>query len=154
MSSTCRVSVLGTTFFGCLMIMTAHAQVMAEAPLRIRLYLSLHPRTTAKRAAALRRPLAQSLERELQYPIDFRSAEGETVRDLFRFAKELNEGTIHVGITCGLEYGWLRKKFPQIKPLAVGSNDGERLRALLMVHERFSSEGWRSLLIPAWLMHG
>ncbi|HJT76133.1 MAG TPA: PhnD/SsuA/transferrin family substrate-binding protein [Gemmataceae bacterium] len=54
-----------------------------------------------------------------------------TAQDL---ARELSEGKVQLGVFHGIEYGWVRQKFPRLQPLVVAVPRKE-LRAALVVRK-------------------
>lgn len=66
-------------------------------------------------------PMAKLLSDKplLDYPIEFDLHHGSTPEDLFEFGESLSKGTHHIGIVWGLEYGWLREKYPDLVPIVV-----------------------------------
>jgi ABC-type phosphate/phosphonate transport system substrate-binding protein len=69
--------------------------------------------------------LTDLISRRINYRIDFAVEEGTSPEDLLEFGRKLNDGTLHLGVVWGLEFGWLRKRFPDLEPFVV-VDQGER----------------------------
>ncbi len=54
------------------------------------------------------------------------------VADNETLAKDLSAGKLHLGIMQGVEYAWLKDRYPRLKPALLASNEGAALRALLV----------------------
>jgi ABC-type phosphate/phosphonate transport system substrate-binding protein len=104
----------------------AHAQKAGDAgALKLRIYGSLLPGVSKADAKGFTQPLCDLLGRQLDLRLDCDIHEGSTVDDLFEFGKKLNAGEYQLGAVWGLEYGWLREKYPKLKVLVLVSN-GEK----------------------------
>jgi ABC-type phosphate/phosphonate transport system substrate-binding protein len=86
-----------------------------------------------KHALAFTRPVVDLIARDLDYPLYFDIAPGQTADDLFRLGQQIEDGKIHIAIVWGLEYGWLRERFPRFRPMAVTRHETDSLRSQLMV---------------------
>jgi hypothetical protein len=117
----------------CLLGATAGRSGAAQ-PMQVRIYSSLMAGVSDHHALAFTRPVVDLISRELDYPLYFDIAKGETAEELFRFGQQIEDGKIHVGIVWGLEFGWLRARFPRFKPMAVTRHQTDSLRSQLMVH--------------------
>jgi ABC-type phosphate/phosphonate transport system substrate-binding protein len=106
----------------------------SREPLQVRIYASLMAGISDHHARAFTRPIIDLVSREMQYPMQFDIAEGATAEDLWEFGQQIEDGEIHVGIIWGVEYGWLRKRFPRIKPMVVTRHSTSHLKSQLMVH--------------------
>jgi len=117
---------------------------MAESPqqqvqLKIRLYSSVAPGISNKHARAATRPMLDLLGEKLACVMDFEFVEGDSAEDLLRFGKEINEGTVHLGVIWGLEYGWLRARWPELRPIAVGTHGKYAYVSRVMVRQGFGA---------------
>jgi ABC-type phosphate/phosphonate transport system substrate-binding protein len=90
-------------------------------------------------------PLATLISREIKYPISFNLVRGESADDLFELGKQIDEGAVHIAIVWGMEYGWLRQRYPRIEPMAVTRHHTESLRSQLMVHPDCALVGFEDL---------
>jgi ABC-type phosphate/phosphonate transport system substrate-binding protein len=102
--------------------------------MQVRIYASLMAGISDHHARAFTQPVIDLVSRELRYPLHFDIADGETAEDLWKFGQQIEEGEIHVGIIWGVEYGWLRRRFPRIKPMVVTRHSATHLKSQLMVH--------------------
>jgi ABC-type phosphate/phosphonate transport system substrate-binding protein len=87
-----------------------------------------------KHAIGFTLPVVNLISREIDYPISFKIAHGESAKDLFQFGEQMDSGKVHLAIIWGLEYGWLRERFPRLRPMAVTRHQTESLQSQLMVH--------------------
>jgi ABC-type phosphate/phosphonate transport system substrate-binding protein len=71
--------------------------------------------------------------------IDFDVAKGDTADDLLRFGREINDGAVHLGVIWGLEYGWLRSRWPELRPMAVCMQRKYAYESRVMVREGFGA---------------
>jgi ABC-type phosphate/phosphonate transport system substrate-binding protein len=53
--------------------------------------------------------------------ISFDIVEGTDQNDLLSFGKRLDSGDVHLGMVTGIEYGWLRKRYPKLRPLVIAN---------------------------------
>jgi ABC-type phosphate/phosphonate transport system substrate-binding protein len=116
-----------------------------QVQLKIRLYSSVAPGISRKHARAATRPMLNLLQEKLGCVIDFGFVEGDSAEDLLRFGKEINEGTVHLGVIWGLEYGWLRARWPQLKPLVVCAQTKNLYESRVMVREGFGGKSLADL---------
>jgi ABC-type phosphate/phosphonate transport system substrate-binding protein len=79
------------------------------------------------------------LEDQLGCVIDFDLTKGDTADDLLRFGKEINDGTVHLGVIWGLEYGWLRARWPDLRPMAVSVQRKLAYESRVMVRQGFDA---------------
>lgn len=70
------------------------------------------------RARAATRPLIDLLTEQLDYPVSFDFQEGGNSEDLDRFGQALTAGKIHLGVVWGNEYGFLRQRHADLRPIA------------------------------------
>jgi len=73
------------------------------------------------------------LEEQLDLKINFDLVEGTTAEDLYDFGEKIHNGSVHLGVIWGLEYGWLRKKYGQLEPFVVCAQHGAPYRSQFMV---------------------
>jgi ABC-type phosphate/phosphonate transport system substrate-binding protein len=107
--------------------------------LRIRLYSSVAPGVSDKDVRGNARPMLSLLGEELGCVFDFDVTNGDTVEDLLRFGKEIDDGTVHVGVIWGLEYGWLRARWPALRPMTVCMQRKYAYESRIMVREDSSA---------------
>jgi ABC-type phosphate/phosphonate transport system substrate-binding protein len=94
--------------------------------------------------------LVQTLFRDVPMPLvqmlmgPFRSLmrdqtglEGElvTVKDALTLGRQLREDKMQLGVFHGLEFGWAREKYPDLRPLCIAINRHRELHAFFMVRE-------------------
>jgi ABC-type phosphate/phosphonate transport system substrate-binding protein len=117
------------SFLIALVTAPAVAQPKRDPPeLKLRLYGSIVHGVNKSEAKHVTQPLCDYVGRQIDQPIECGVHEGSTADDLFEFGKKLNSGEYHVGVIWGLEYGWLREKFPKLKiNVVVSSGDKESL---------------------------
>src|SRR5690242_2070844 len=93
----------------------------ADEPIQVRLYGSVTTGVSNKRARVATRPMIDLILERAGYKgkanLDVEKADNPG--DLMAFGKRLDEGQMHLGVVWGIEYGWLRQSFPELKPLAV-----------------------------------
>jgi ABC-type phosphate/phosphonate transport system substrate-binding protein len=72
---------------------------------------------------------------------------GTTAKDLLAFGKKLNAGTYHFGVLWGVEYGWLKKKYPNLEVLAVitPTNSMVKVRSQLRVRKQKADADLKNL---------
>jgi ABC-type phosphate/phosphonate transport system substrate-binding protein len=102
--------------------------------MQARIYTSLMAGVSDDHALSFTLPVVDLISREINYPINFEIAKGETAKELFEFGQAMDRGDFHLSIVWGLEYGWLRDRFPRLKPMAVTRHQTDSLRSQLMVH--------------------
>lgn len=81
-----------------------------------------------KQVLAQMQPFANSIR-------DRTGVEGEfvVVKDAESMGRMLKEGTLHLGILHGVEYGWLKNTCPDCKPVLIAVNETPILTAHLLV---------------------
>ncbi len=106
-------------------------------PLQLRLYASLVAGVSERRAQAATKPLIDLVSANVDYPVESGIEKGTGPEGVLAFGKKLDDGVVHVGTVWGLEYGWIRQKYPKIKPMAIAAN-GNRApwRSQLMVRRQ------------------
>lgn len=104
-------------------LLPAPAQEKAgdAAPLKFRIYGSLLPGYKKSDANGFTQPMFDFLSRKVGHRIESDVYEGTTRDDLFEFGKKLNKGEYHLAAVWGVEYGWLRAEYPNLKVLTVVS---------------------------------
>jgi ABC-type phosphate/phosphonate transport system substrate-binding protein len=91
--------------------------------LRARLYGSLTRGVSASRAKAVTRPMVNLLARRVRYPIEnFDIEPGDSAKDLLALGRKLQDGTYHLAIVWGIEFGWLRQRYPGLRAMALASS--------------------------------
>jgi len=84
--------------------------------------------------------------RALDYPLRYDVEHSEAVvasgpEALMAFGKKLDSGEVHVGTMWGIEFGWLRQRYPELRPLALclyGDKGG--INSQMMVRNAFSGK--------------
>jgi ABC-type phosphate/phosphonate transport system substrate-binding protein len=119
----------------------ACGQACAQAdrpPLKVAIYSSLLGAVPDRQARAVAEPMLDLVSDRIGYPIArLELPKGTSADDLLAFGKKLDEGTYHVAAVWGLEYGWLRRAYPNLKVMAVVSNgDRAPARFQLMVRRQ------------------
>jgi len=99
-----------------------------ESPkLRLRIFRSITSAVDLPSAEAITGLFAKYFsEKSLKYPIDFAiMKEAPNREELHNLGRQLDEGSIHLAVVWGVEYGWLAKEFPKLRPMvrAVQSKD-------------------------------
>ncbi|MEI7687478.1 MAG: PhnD/SsuA/transferrin family substrate-binding protein [Planctomycetota bacterium] len=54
--------------------------------------------------------------------------------DAYEIANGLMEGKVHLGVFHGVEYAWVSRKYPELKPLMIAVSKYHSLKAHLVVH--------------------
>lgn len=85
------------------------------------------------------------LARQIHHPVNFDLVKGETAQDLYDFGKAIHGGTCHIAVIWGLEYGWLRRRFPQIEPMLVTMQPEQAFRSQIMVRQGFAADDFSDL---------
>jgi ABC-type phosphate/phosphonate transport system substrate-binding protein len=68
-----------------------------------------------------------------------------TVAGIDQLGQQLMEGKTHLGVLHGVEYGWLREHYPQVKPLVIVVNERRHLEAFLIVPRDSEVAGFADL---------
>jgi ABC-type phosphate/phosphonate transport system substrate-binding protein len=79
--------------------------------------------------------------------MDLEVEKGTTAKDLLAFGKKVNEGTYHFGVLWGVEYGWLKTKYPNLEVLAAitPSKIEVKVRSLLLVRKQKAAADFKKL---------
>ncbi len=91
----------------------------------VRLYSSIMPGVNIGNAVTNTQPWCRGIGNALGLHVNIEATHGTTATDLFEFGKSLNDGKnakgepVHLGAVWGIEYGWLREKYPELKPLVI-----------------------------------
>jgi ABC-type phosphate/phosphonate transport system substrate-binding protein len=118
---------------------------MAQVRVKVRLYSSVAPGISDKHARAYTRPMLDLLGDQLGCMIDFDLTKGDSADDLLRFGREINDGAVHVGVIWGLEYGWLRVRWPELRPMVVCTQRKYAYESRVMVREGFGARALADL---------
>jgi ABC-type phosphate/phosphonate transport system substrate-binding protein len=119
----------------------------AADPIRIRIYSSVYAGIKESRARLVSRAVTELLSRRLGTPLEVDVQPGKGAADLKAFGDKLADGTIHLGVVWGLEYGWLRQMHPELVVLSVCSQGAGAPphRSLLLVRSRDRLTGLKDL---------
>ena len=60
--------------------------------------------------------------------------------DADKLGRQIADGKIHLGVLHGIEYAWIRLRYPEIRPLVVAVNHYRHLRAHFVVNARDPAE--------------
>jgi ABC-type phosphate/phosphonate transport system substrate-binding protein len=115
----------------------AQTKSAALPVVKVRIYGSILPGYSRSDAKAFSEPMMKLIGRNLGLAPELEIADGTTPDDLFAFGKKLQDGEYHLGAIWGAEYGWLREKYPGLKPNSVATVSSSDLpdHTLLMVHK-------------------
>jgi ABC-type phosphate/phosphonate transport system substrate-binding protein len=102
--------------------------------LQVRIYSSVAPGLSAKHARIHTQPMLDLVGDRVRVRFDVDLVKGETAADLRTFGEQLNTGDVHLGAIWGLEYGWLRRTNPHLRPLVVCTQTKGRYTSQFMVH--------------------
>src|SRR3954447_585566 len=97
----------------------------AEIPIRVCLYSSLTTGTSDKDALAAGGPMTARIDSMLSAAVKAKVHNklevyhGKTTEELLEFGDKLNRGEIDLGEVWGIEYGWLKAKYPKLEAAAV-----------------------------------
>jgi ABC-type phosphate/phosphonate transport system substrate-binding protein len=118
-----RRLVLGCLALLCLLTvrspLPAADKIDDSGAIQFRIYSSLIAGLNKDDARGATQPLFDLLGRRVGERIKCDIHDGKTPEDLFKFGEKLNNGEYQIGAVWGIEYGWLRKKFPRLEVLAV-----------------------------------
>jgi ABC-type phosphate/phosphonate transport system substrate-binding protein len=78
---------------------------------------------------ALSRPLRDMIQKQTGF-----TGNVEIVPDAFTLADRMKSKRLHLGVFHGFEFAWVRKRNPNIVPLAVSVPPGHKLQACVVVH--------------------
>jgi ABC-type phosphate/phosphonate transport system substrate-binding protein len=127
----------------------ARAAKPRPKPVTLCLYSSLLVGINDRDARRATTPLLRLLERKVGYPVRLRLEKGKaSARHLMAFGAKLSAGKeCQIGVVWGLEYGWLVKEYPELRPLAVISIGDKNLRdmSLLLVRKPFGGSSLAGL---------
>ncbi len=118
----------------------------ATLPIKVRYFPSLLSGISDRRARAVTKPMLDLISRAIEYPLDYDiedslAADPAEPEALFAFAKKLDAGEVHLGAVWGVEYGWMRQRYPQLKAHSIfvyGDQGG--VNSQIMVAGRFSGK--------------
>jgi ABC-type phosphate/phosphonate transport system substrate-binding protein len=119
-------------------LLPASAQEKDEpAILKVRLYGSILPGYSRSDAKAFSEPMLKLIGRNLGIAPELEIADGTTPDDLFAFGKKLDSGEYHLGAVWGIEYAWLREKYPNLKAnsIFVSGSKENVTRTLVLVNK-------------------
>jgi ABC-type phosphate/phosphonate transport system substrate-binding protein len=94
----------------------------ARPPMEVRVYSSVMGTVSDSQVRAVLEPMIDVLSARIDYPIHIDLERGTGPKAILAFGEKLNEGTYHLGGVWGLEYGWLREKYPGLQVLLLASN--------------------------------
>ena len=115
--------------------MSLSADAAEQAAVQIRLFSSVTPGLEERHAISFTKPMIDLLSRQLAQPMEVGIENG---KDLMAFGKDLDEGKTHIGVVWGLEYGWLRQRYPRLEIMAVTTQGGQvQIPAQLLVRKDF-----------------
>jgi ABC-type phosphate/phosphonate transport system substrate-binding protein len=65
----------------------------------------------------------------------------------------LVQDKVHLGVFHGIEFGWARQRFPDIRPMVIAVNQHQHLRAIVLVHkdapiDKFADLKGKALAVP------
>lgn len=118
----------------------------------IRIYGSLAAGFSRSRSLAVTRPLLQRLsDRDMVgFPIEFDIFDDQGPDGLKALGAQVADGTVHIGVLWGIEYGWIRQRYPNLQPLAIAAgSDVLRLSAQLVVRRDTGVRSVQELPNPA-----
>jgi ABC-type phosphate/phosphonate transport system substrate-binding protein len=55
--------------------------------------------------------------------------------DVFQLAEALNNNKVQLGVFHGVEFGWAKEKYPELRPLMIAVNENRNLRAWILVRD-------------------
>jgi ABC-type phosphate/phosphonate transport system substrate-binding protein len=115
-------------------------RAIGAEPVKVRTYSSLLGGVSDKHALAFTEPMVGLLAQEVDHPIEHGLVKGASQSDLFQFGGDLDRGRYHLGTIWGLEYGWLREKYPRLEPLVVCTYRGAAVYSQLMVRKELAQK--------------
>jgi len=65
--------------------------------------------------------------------------------DFELLAEKLNKDQLHVAVFQGVEFAWVMKKYPQLRPLVIAVNGKPNRQAYLIVSQNFQGTGFADL---------
>jgi ABC-type phosphate/phosphonate transport system substrate-binding protein len=97
-------------------------------PVRIGMVGTLFRNTPEPVALAMMQPFGALMETQT-------GLSGKIIQggDALHLGKLLAEDKVQLGVFHGIEFGWARQKFPDLKPLMIAVNQQRHLRAMVMV---------------------
>lgn len=108
----------------------AAEEVTAKKPATIRIGMiqTLFRGTEPNVMIAQTRPIGDLLQTQTGIP-------GEicVVPDAAEMAKKIHSGELQMGVLHGIEYAWVKAKYPDLQPLIVAYNQTTRLKAYILV---------------------
>jgi ABC-type phosphate/phosphonate transport system substrate-binding protein len=85
-------------------------------------------------------------------------ADFSVVEEPAELARCIDAGELDFGVLHGVEYGWVKERYPQVKPLVIAYNKTWKLRAHVLVRADSPCEGvadlrGKNLLFPRWSLN-
>jgi ABC-type phosphate/phosphonate transport system substrate-binding protein len=127
--SRCWGILIGAALVGLHLVGPTRAEeLVATGTLQVGVIRSLFRDTPEPMIPVLMRPFRSLLETQT-------GLRGQmiTVADVEHLGRQLMDGKAHLGVLHGVEYAWLRQRYPQIKPLVIVVNERRNLEAFLVV---------------------
>ena len=111
-----------------------------SAAVRVRIFPSIVPGVNRDEATAATRPLLDNViaPKLRMGPINFEIVDCNTgAKELLDFGRKLNSGEFDFGIVWGIEYGWLRTTYQDLRAVAYCSYGRAPIKSQLMVGPNF-----------------
>jgi ABC-type phosphate/phosphonate transport system substrate-binding protein len=108
-------------------------------PIEIRIYSSVFGGGAASdsQVRATMQPTIELMASKIDHPSRIDLEKGTGPDGLLTLGAKVNDGTYHLATVWGLEYGWLRAKYPDLTVMAVVSNGNDApWRSQLMVRRQ------------------
>jgi phosphonate transport system substrate-binding protein len=99
-------------------------------PVRVALMESMYRGLNEKSREGMTRHMGEMVREQSGLAVDFKA-----LNDPVELARQLQNNTIQMGVLHGVEFAWVMKQYPDLKPLVLACNDSIKLKGYLLVRD-------------------